>query len=468
MKLLLSLAILALAALALRAEPQLSVGFAETDISPTLGKKPVYMAGFGSNRTATKIHDPIMARAVVLSDGTKTVALVSVDLVGFFLTCVENIRKELKGIDHLIVSSTHNHEGPDTMGLWGSNPFKSGVDPDYLKEVEEKIAKVIGAALKVKCPVRAKIGTATAPELLTDNRLPIVKHDELVAIRFESLSTNRTARPIGILVQWNCHPETLDDKNRELTADFVGYTVNHLKKTHGCPVAYFTGTVGGLLTSLKVPLKNDKGEDLKDGTFEKAEAYGVAVGKVADKALTAAVETKLVPFDLRVKTILVPVENGLYKLAKTAGVLNRPMYVWTGTSTPKEWKETADVTKPVGVKTEVAYLKLGELDVAAIPGEIYPELVLGKVQDPPDPGADFPDAPVEPAIYAPLKGKFKMILGLANDELGYFIPKRQWDAEKPFCYKLKGSQYGEANSCGPDTAKAICEAFRALTEAPAK
>ncbi|MCH5372356.1 MAG: hypothetical protein JJ992_00140, partial [Planctomycetes bacterium] len=42
-----------------------------------------------------------------------------------------------------------------------------------------------------------------------------------------------------------------------------------------------------------------------------------------------------------------------------------------------------------------AYLRLGELDVAAIPGELYPELVYGEFQDPVDPGADFPDAPLE-------------------------------------------------------------------------
>jgi len=447
------------------AEPRLAVAFAEADISPTIGKKPVYMAGFGTDRTATKIHDPIMARAVVLSDGDKTLALVSVDLVGFFLPNVENIRRELKGIDHLVVSSTHNHEGPDTVGLWGASPFQSGVDADYMKRIEETIAKLVGTASKTKVAAKANIGTANGPELLTDNRLPIVKHDELVAVRFESVRDSKT---LGILVQWNCHPETLGDKNREITADFVGYTVGYLRKKHNCPVAYFTGTVGGLLTSLKVPLKNDKGESFKDGTFEKAEAYGVAVGKLADKALAAAVDASLVPFDLRVRTILVPVENGLYKLAKTMGVLTRPMFPWLGTIAPKEWKEAADVTKPVGVKTEVAYLKLGELDIAAIPGEIYPELVLGEVQDPPDAGADFPDAPIEPAIYAPLRGKFKMVLGLANDELGYFIPKRQWDVEKPYCYKLKSSQYGEVNSCGPDAAAAVCETFRKLTEVPGK
>ena len=46
------------------------------------------------------------------------------------------------------------------------------------------------------------------------------------------------------------------------------------------------------------------------------------------------------------------------------------------------------------------------------------------------PGADFPDAPVEPAIYKQLKGPHRMIIGLANDEIGYIIPKRQWDEKE--------------------------------------
>ena len=47
----------------------LHVGFGEADITPSFGKKPIYMAGFGHNRKATAIHDPLMARAVVLRDG---------------------------------------------------------------------------------------------------------------------------------------------------------------------------------------------------------------------------------------------------------------------------------------------------------------------------------------------------------------------------------------------------------------
>ena len=97
-----------------------------------------------------------------------------------------------------------------------------------------------------------------------------------------------------------------------------------------------------------------------------------------------------------------------------------------------------------------------------IPGEVYPELVLGKVQDPVDPGADFPDAPVEPSLYGQLAGPHRMVVGLGNDELGYILPKRQWDEKPPFAYGLQRAPYGEINSLGPETAPLLCNAFREL------
>jgi hypothetical protein len=452
--------LLALAALALTASAaELTVGFAEVDVSPELGKKPVYLAGFGQNRKATKIHDPITARAVVLADGDAKVALVSVDVVGLFITSTERVRAKLPEFKYVLVSATHNHEGPDTLGLWGPTPLESGVDPDYLKKLEAGCVEAVKTADAARKPAAAKIGTASDASLINDTRLPVVKHDELVAIRFEN---PKTGKPIGVLVQWNCHPEVLDSKNTEVTADFIHYTVKHLGESQGCPVAYFTGTVGGLMTTIRLPVKSESGKELADGTFEKSERYGTLVGLLADKALKTAAPVSLTPFDVRAREILVPVENKLYHLAWQFGTLDRTMYSWDGNPTPKQFTPTKDITKPVAVKTEVGYLKLGDLEVAVIPGEIYPELVLGKVQDPPDPGADFPDAPIEPAIYGQLKGKHRMIVGLGNDELGYIIPKRQWDEKPPFCYGLKKAQYGEQNSVGPDAAPVICGVFKEL------
>ena len=117
------------------------------------------------------------------------------------------------------------------------------------------------------------------------------------------------------------------------------------------------------------------------------------------------------------------------------------------------------------LRTEVGRLRLGELEVAALPGEIYPELVLDKVHDPPDPGADFPEAAIEPAIYKQMGRRYRILIGLANDEVGYIIPKRQWDEKPPFCYGRKKAQYGEVNSVGPDAAPILCRAFKELTGA---
>lgn len=443
----------------------LTVGFAEVDLSPKLGGTPVYLAGFATNRVATKVHDPIMGRAVVLSDGVTKIALVSVDLVGLFHGNVEAVRKKLSGFDYVLISSTHNHEGPDTLGLWGRSPFTSGVDPDYLAAVEAGCVKAIQEADAARKPATVKVGTAKGPELLNDSRLPLVKHDDLVTLQF----LGAEGEALGVLVQWNCHPETLDSRNTEVTADFVGYTVEYLRAKHKCPVAYFTGTVGGLLSSLKVEVRDDAGVLLKDGTFEKARGYGVAVGKLADKAIAAGVPATLTPFTIKTKTLLMPVENMLYRVGKQAGVLKRAMYLLDGaTANAATWVETNDATKPVGVKTEVGYLRLGELEVAAIPGEVYPELVLGKVCDPAEKGADYPDAPVEPSVYGQLTTKHRILIGLANDQLGYFIPKRQWDDVAPYCYGRKSSQYGEINSVGPNAAAIVCESFRGLVKSPAR
>src|SRR5258708_4838028 len=83
------------------------VGFGETNVTPTIAPKtPVYLAGFGPNRKATKVHDPLMARAVVFAHDKQKIAIVSVDVVGLFNDVAQNVRKQLPGFTYVLVSST--------------------------------------------------------------------------------------------------------------------------------------------------------------------------------------------------------------------------------------------------------------------------------------------------------------------------------------------------------------------------
>lgn len=443
-----------------RADDVLNAGFAEADVTPTIGPdRPVYMAGFGHNRKATGVHDRLKARAVVFKNGSTKIALVCVDLVGFFLPNLEHVRGQLPGFDYVLVSSTHSHEGPDSLGLWGPTPLQTGVDADYMKTVEKQIVQAVRDADAALQPVVSRIGSVQAPELLHDSREPYVKQDELVALEFRTLKDDK---PAGLVVQWNCHPETLGSDNTELSSDFVGYTVKALQDAHHCPVVYLTGAVGGLMSSLGVEVKDADGKVLKDGTYEKTERYGQLLAEAANRALKDAKPVRLTPLEARRRPVFLPMENKLYMVARQLGVFDREAYLWSGDPYKADLADPKEGEKPLCVRTEVGYLRLGELEVAVIPGEIYPELVLDKVQDPADPGADFPDAPIEPAIYKQMHGPHHMLIGLAGDEIGYIIPKRQWDEKPPFCYGRKKPQYGEINSLGPDTAPLLCKAFKEL------
>ena len=446
----------ALAPCAAAVEPgRLQAGFAAVDITPQIdGAKRVYLAGYGMNRKASGVHDPLMARTVVLANGDERIAIASLDLVG--------LQAKLPEFRYVLVTSTHNHEGPDVIGIWGRGPFHRGVNDEYLDSVVERVAQSVKDAAAKLGPVSAAYGTAEDESLLRDSRLPVVKDGVLRVVRMNQDGTTAAA---GLIVQWNCHPESLGAKNEDITADFPWATVLALEKKHGCPVVYVSGAVGGLMTHPTGRIFDDSGKELPDSTFEYARRYGEAVAELADKALAAAQPLALTPFAVATKPIAVPVHNSLYRVARVMSVMKRAGFVWAGDFqvlgepiTP----ETAN--QESAVESEVAYLRLGELHVACIPGELYPELVYGKYQEPVEPGADFADAPLEPSVASLMPGPKWLLIGLANDELGYIIPKRQWDKTPPHAYRRDAAQYGEINSCGPEVAPIIMQALKLRVE----
>jgi hypothetical protein len=442
------------------APTMLMAGFAQADITPDLGSGPVYLAGFAHNRKATAVHDPLLVRAAVLQTGQMKIAIASADLIGLFLPSVERIRRELPGFEYVLVSATHSHHGPDTLGLWGSSPFSKGIEPAYLRRVESQCVKAIREAENRLHRVTARIATVAAPELLNDTRPPFIKHDELVALQFLEGNSDRNS---GVVLQWNCHPEILDSRNTQASSDFVGPTVAALSaKLNSCPVVYLSGTLGGMMTAMRVDVRDVAGRQLPNGTFERVDRYGQLLAERAATSLASATAIRLEPFAVHARSIALPVDNKLYLLGKRLGVLDRAMERWTGDPRQRVEPPKGNAGERVAVRSELAWLQLGELEIAAIPGEIYPELVLGKVIDPPDPNADFQQASIEPAIYAQLTGRHRMIVGLANDELGYIIPKRQWDEQPPFTFGLTKPPYGEINSLGPETAPLICREFERL------
>jgi len=100
------------------------------------------------------------------------------------------------------------------------------------------------------------------------------------------------------------------------------------------------------------------------------------------------------------------------------------------------------------------------LEIALIPGELYPELSVGGIQR--YEGADFPEAPDEPAVKTLMKAPYRMLFGLCDDEIGYIIPKAEWDNVAPWLQNAPKRWYGEVNSVGPEAGPMITGAIQEL------
>ena len=417
-----------------------------------LGAKPVYMAGFGHDRKATGVHDELWARAVAVSDGRQKLAIVSVDLIGFFLKDVvkarELLQQKVPGAV-LVVSSTHDHEGPDTMGLWGSGRFSSGVDPQYLERVRREVAEAAAEALARLRPGRLVLAKTRTPGLIEDGRLPRVIDDTLVAMQVIA----EDGGTLGTIVNWSSHPEALGGANTLITSDFPHFLRTRMEERLGGTSVFVVGSIGGLMTPLGLKLSGADGREIAKDSFELARAVGERAADAALEALKAGQPSVSSVIEHRSATLFVPLENRLFRLATFLGVLDREVY---------SGGQRATSVFGDDLMTEIGYLRLGDAEVLLVPAEIYPELVLGGIQEPQDAAADFPGAPRERPLFALLRSEYKLVFGLAGDEIGYVIPRSQWDAKQPFAYGRAEDQYGEINSVGPSAAARLLEAYERL------
>ena len=105
-----------------------------------------------------------MAVAVVIDDGDSRIAIVALDTIGLMRKFVLDVRQSVPaawGIDYLMVHATHNHEGPDTQGLWGRD-YSAAVDAEYMLELKRSILATLESAVSNLEPAEMSIARITA------------------------------------------------------------------------------------------------------------------------------------------------------------------------------------------------------------------------------------------------------------------------------------------------------------------
>jgi hypothetical protein len=401
---------------------------------------PVFLAGFGDNRAATGYNDRLWARGVVLDGAGGRIAIVALDLVGYFNNEVQTIRSLVdpaSAVDYIVVNSTHQHEGPDTLGIWGPDPFTSGVDPAYLDFVNDAVASCIDEAAANMQVARVKFattdsvglslgldaeddgdGVSDGKVLVDDDLIAPATDGRIVDSRLSIMQVTKRNPPhdvLSTLVSFASHPESLGSNNTLVTSDFPHYAREAIEASEGGTAIWVSGDLGVLQGPLDIDvLDPDTAQPAVRRTFRWAEVHGSQLGERVVDAIPSMPGNPLATIDFgSVAPVPVQLDNPYFRFFIALGVL--PDLLFTGGAPdpsvgfpfPPPFES---IPQALGedLHTEVGAFRINEASFAVVPTELDPQ--IGEVYRDHMAGAEH-----------------TFIIGLGNDEIGYQLPAPKWD-----------------------------------------
>lgn len=170
----------------------LQCGAIAVDISPT--KFPVIVNGMFEERSADRVADRLHARAFVLASINTKIAIVVVDscmMPRELLDEAKTRAAELTGIptDHILISATHTHSAPASMGCLGSRS-----DPAYPSFLVPQLVRAIQLANERLQPAHIGWASTRAPKY-TYCRRYIRRPDRLIKDPFGELTVRANMHP---------------------------------------------------------------------------------------------------------------------------------------------------------------------------------------------------------------------------------------------------------------------------------
>ncbi|NLI72931.1 MAG: hypothetical protein GX361_09440 [Bacteroidales bacterium] len=140
-------------------------GAAVSNITPLLGSGII---GEWTTPPASHVHDDLLARCLVLDDGSTELVFVVLDLLGIHTNLSDMAKKIIEQRlnippENIIISTTHTHSAASAMGSvwmeWNQYPLD-----EYQNYVISRIADVVQIAKNNLEPARIGWGVAKAPE----------------------------------------------------------------------------------------------------------------------------------------------------------------------------------------------------------------------------------------------------------------------------------------------------------------
>ena len=365
---------------------QLVAGAAVIDITPPVGTP---MCGFG-NRSgpAAGIHDALCASALYLGSGPQELLIITADLIGLDRASVAEVRAQINaatgiGTERIMIGCSHTHSGPTTPCL----PFMGNVDQAYMHTLLRSIAGVGIMARSQAVP--SALGHGREPVSVGVNRRDhtaegVVMRPNEAGVRIPWVDVvavdTMEGAPLARFFVHAAHAVTLGPDNLLFSADWPGAARRAVERIYGdgCTALFGQGCCGNINSDPR-------------GDFAIAEMQGLAMAGAVVKAAEHCLKEPEVILGAAVEHINLPcfdppsVEEAEKQLAHAREALEaeaqqsehykdflRGCVSWA----ERLVKLAREGATGLSVPFEIQCFRIGDMALAAMPGEIFAEYAL--------------------------------------------------------------------------------------------
>ncbi|MBN1265179.1 MAG: neutral/alkaline non-lysosomal ceramidase N-terminal domain-containing protein [Anaerolineales bacterium] len=397
------------------------------DLTPPAGCE---MDGYSDRKSPSEgIHDPITGQLLLLEEGDKRIALITMDLIGVELAYSRRVREEVAGVldttpEFVLLTCSHTHSGP--AGFMSKMLILQREADEGLQEIVCR--KLVGAAMEAARnlqPVTLSIGNGTVYGIGTNRNDP--KNGpfdpELIVLRMDE----KHGEPLAVWMNYGCHPTVLGASNLQISADYPGAARDALRQIYPQTVFMFSNGASGDISTRFNRREQTFREVTRMGRIlagETLKAMQIAV-PLSGSGLGGAAEEinlpyKSFPTRTEAEALLAQCEMELESLHKQKAPENELRRLFTTTQGARFQLELlGEFEGKSGQSSLIQALYIGDLGLVGLPGEPFTQIVLD------------------------LKGRSEFawtaVLSYANDEAGYFPDRETYEAGtyesfiSPFC-----------------------------------
>jgi hypothetical protein len=236
---------------------EVRAGVAAVDVTPPMG---IGMAGYYHARGADGVLDPLYSKALVLESEGERAALVVLDIISVTRAITDQARAEiqkntgLKG-DHVMISATHAHTGPELANRGRRSADQGGSQPvavEYTEGLPKRIAESVRLANERLQSVRLSTAKGRCENLAFNRRyfmrdgsvgwnpgklnpnivMPAGPSDpEISLLCVEPPGATGPAQLLATYVNFAMHPDTTGGS--KISADWPGALGRVLAGYHG-------------------------------------------------------------------------------------------------------------------------------------------------------------------------------------------------------------------------------------------